>query len=86
MTTADKRMDQQPSDSREPVEVPVIDDPPEPSNPLPPDTPPVPDPPEVVGFGYGSDEHYYHAEGWNPATWHSQPSPVAGMGRGAERR
>jgi hypothetical protein len=57
-------------------EVPVIDDPVEPGEPKVPDMPPpVPDPPEVVGLGYGSEEQYYDAEGWTPASW--QPHPAA---------
>jgi hypothetical protein len=57
-------------------EVPVIDDPVEPVEPKVPEMPPpVPDPPEVVGMGYGGEEHYYDAEAWSPASW--QPHPAA---------
>jgi len=84
MTTADPRMNS--DQPRAPVEVPVIDDPPEPTEPAPLDTPPVPDPPEIIGFRYGSEEHYYHAEGWNPASWQPHSVPVERSGRDAERR
>jgi hypothetical protein len=68
-------------------EVPVIDDPAtEPGEPkIPEMPPPVPDPPEVVGFGYGSEEHYYLADGWEPASWQPHPSPTEPAGNGAER-
>jgi hypothetical protein len=69
---------------REP-EVPVIDDPAEPVEPKVPDMPPpVPDPPEIVGLGYGPEEHYYHAAGREPASWRTHP-PLRPTGHGLER-
>jgi hypothetical protein len=50
-------------------EIPVPNDPKGPIDPEPPDSPPRPDPPDVVGLGYGAEEHYFHAEWWQPASW-----------------
>ena len=73
-----------PGRPREP-EVPVIDDP-EPAEPQTPEMPPpVPDPPEVIGWGYGSEDRFGHADGWEPASWQPHPPP-SGADRDVIRR
>jgi hypothetical protein len=79
------RNHREPQGPREP-EIPVIDDPAEPGEPkIPEMPPPVPDPPEVVGSEYGSEERYYRADGWEPASWQPHASPVTRGEREARR-
>jgi hypothetical protein len=64
-------------------EIPVIEDPPGPTEPKVPDMPPpVPDPPEVIAAE--SEERYPHPEGWKPASWRPH-APAGTADRGVDR-